>query len=298
MHSLKALVYFSLFKYPLLAKEIYLFSGARNPNEINKELSLLENKEIVYNDRGFYCLNSDQDVSRRIAGNTMAEKMMKKGIKQGVFISKFPYISAVGISGSLSKNYYDKNSDIDFFVITKPKRLWIARTILMLYKKIFLLNSKKFFCPNYFISEDSLEISEKNIFTATELLTMIPIAGNFEDFYTQNQWVYRFLPNMKTEKKPILKTIKKHWISKIITFLLNNKIGSRLDRFFLRLTLKKWKIKFKELNHEDFEIAMKSTGGVSKHHPEDFQKIVINRLNIKYKELYKKHNIKLEEEHV
>lgn len=30
------------------------------------------------------------------------------------FIAKFPFVKAVGISGSLSKGYYDNESDIDF----------------------------------------------------------------------------------------------------------------------------------------------------------------------------------------
>ena len=91
----------------------------------------------------------------------------------------------MGISGSLSKGYYDDDGDIDFFIITSPKRLWIARTFLILYKKIFLLNSRKYFCVNYFISSNALEIEEKNIFTATELTTLLPMFGNgsFHKFY-------------------------------------------------------------------------------------------------------------------
>ena len=73
---------------------------------------------------------------------------MPKAIKRAKFISKFPYIENVSISGALSKNYYNNDGDIDFFLITQPNRLWIARTLLIIYKKMFLLNSRKYFCVN------------------------------------------------------------------------------------------------------------------------------------------------------
>ncbi|TSE10872.1 MULTISPECIES: nucleotidyltransferase domain-containing protein [Aquimarina] len=298
MNSVKALLYFSLFKYPLSAEEVYLFSAAHSQDEVNNELKYLEQKGVIFSDKNFYCIdNHTKTISRRIAGNNMAKAVMDKAIKKGVFISKFPFIKAVGISGSLSKNYHDKNSDVDFFVITTSKKLWIARTLLMLYKKIFLLNSRKFFCVNYFIAEDSLEITEKNIFTATELLTLIPVSGDFELFYSKNQWVSTFLPNMEIGKSPFYENSKKNWLAKMIESILNTRIGDLLDNIFLKLTVKKWNLKFNTLNKEDFEIAMKSTSGVSKHHPQNFQKRVIARLNQKYKEFYTRYNIELEEEH-
>ncbi|MDY8138872.1 nucleotidyltransferase domain-containing protein [Aquimarina sp. 2201CG5-10] len=298
MNSLKALLYFSIFKYPLSEEEIYLFSGANNKGEINSELEYLKNKGIVSSNRNFYFIdNNVQTVSRRIEGNKMAKAVMDKAINKGRFIAKFPYVKAVGISGALSKNYHDKDGDVDFFVIASSKRLWVARTLLMLYKKIFLLNSKKFFCINYYVTEDTLEITEKNIFTATELLTLIPICGDFTKFYNENQWVSEYLPNLKIGKHSMYKEVKKNALSNFIAFILNTKIGDLLDRLFLKLTLKKWNVKFGGLSKKDFNVAMKSTNGVSKHHPQNFQKKVINRLNQKYREFQLKYNIELEEEH-
>ncbi|MBW1295775.1 nucleotidyltransferase domain-containing protein [Aquimarina litoralis] len=298
MNSLKTLLYFSIFKYPLSAKEVYRFSAATDQNEINNELAYLEQKGVVSTDNNFYFLEDNlSSVSRRIEGNKMANSVMDKAIRKGVFISKFPYVKAVGISGALSKNYHHKDGDVDYFVITESGRLWVARTLLMLYKKVFLLNSRKFFCINYFVSDDSLEISEKNIFTATELLTLIPITGNFTDFYNQNQWASNFLPNLEVNKTSMASLKKKPIISRFIESILQTKIGSFLESLFLKLTLRKWNSKFQTLSKEDFQVAMKSTNGVSKHHPQNFQKQVIDKLNKKYQEFRLKHNIELEKEH-
>jgi predicted nucleotidyltransferase len=87
-------------------------------------------------------------------------------------IKRFPFVRGVFVTGSLSKNSSDSSSDLDFMVITRKGRLWIARTLLMLFKKIFLLNSYKYFCINFLLSEDNLEIEDKNVFTATEVMTV------------------------------------------------------------------------------------------------------------------------------
>jgi len=56
-------------------------------------------------------------------------------------------------------------------------------------------------------------------------------------------------------------------------------------------------MKFSDLEDKQFNIALKSTKNVSKHHPLNFQRKVIERLNGKYDELKEKHNIHLVKEH-
>ena len=301
MKLLKPLLYFSLFQYPLTEEEIYVFSEVASKQQIKKELDNLVSEKVIYKIDEFYLFEDDASlVKRRLSGNQMAKDIQEKANNVSRFISKFPYVEGVGISGSLSKGYYDDDGDIDFFIITSPKRLWIARTLLILYKKIFLLNSKKYFCVNYFISTNSLEIEEKNRFTATELTTMLPMYGNgsFHSFYEQNKWVNSFLPN-KTVAEGLskLSPVEKPIFTKSVESILNTKLGDWLDSFFLKITYKKWKMKFNKLEDKQFNVALKSTKTVSKHHPLNFQRKVIERLNGKYDELEEKHNIHLAKEH-
>ena len=65
---------------------------------------------------------------------------------------------------NLSKNYFDANSDFDFFIITKPNRLWISRTLYILLFKLFSKEKQKLYCLNYFISEADLKINDQNLF--------------------------------------------------------------------------------------------------------------------------------------
>ena len=90
-------------------------------------------------------------------------------------IKRFPFVRGIFISGSLAKWNVSTQTDIDFFIITKRGRLWLTRSALIAFKKFFLLNSKKFFCLNYFITDDHLEIEDRNIFTAIEIASVKPI---------------------------------------------------------------------------------------------------------------------------
>jgi hypothetical protein len=134
-------LYFSIFRYPLKLEEIHSYTNHRDLEDTIEELKSLLEQKILTKVDGFYVYGNDlESVPKRMKGNVLASKVMTRAESKASFISKFPFVAAVGVSGSLSKGYYDSNSDVDFFVITAPDRLWICRTILILYKKIFLLN--------------------------------------------------------------------------------------------------------------------------------------------------------------
>lgn len=300
MESLKTILYYSIFRYPLTLEEIHSYTNNASVNETINELETLISDDIISKIDTFYVYNKDFDsVTKRLKGNIQAQKVLSIAKKRAKYIAKFPFVMAVGVSGSLSKGYYDDKSDIDFFVITKPNKLWICRTLLMAYKKIFLLNSRKYFCINYYISTQHLEIEEKNRFTATELKTLIPMEGKeiFSAFYANNLWVKNYFSKFETNLDTISNT-KKPFISKSIEFIFNTGLGKITDNLFKKITIRKWKSKFNFLSNEDFNIALKSTQNISKHHPSNFQKKVILALNSKIEEVETNFNIILSKENV
>jgi len=300
LETLKTILYFSIFRYPLKIEEIHSYTNNDTVDETSNELHHLIAEKIVTKIDDFYVYARDlESVIKRLRGNLHAQKALVKAKEKAAFISKFPYVEAVGISGSLSKGYYDKESDIDFFVITTPNKLWICRTLLMLYKKIFLLNSRKYFCVNYFIASNHLEIEEKNRFTATELKTLIPMQGKdvFEKFYAHNKWVNDYFSKFSPDLSAVTNT-ENPLLRKSIEYILDNKLGTSIDAAFKKITLKKWKSKFRFMNTEDFNIALKSTKNISKHHPSNFQKKVIHSLNHKIEEVQTNFNIVLPKEYV
>lgn len=300
METLKAILYFSIFRYPLKIEEIHSYTNNSSVDETSNELQHLIDEKILIKVDDFYVYAKDlESVTKRLRGNLQAKKALIKAKEKANFISKFPYVEAVGVSGSLSKGYYDNESDIDFFVITTPNKLWICRTLLMLYKKIFLLNSRKYFCVNYFIASNQLEIEEQNRFTATEMKSLIPMQGRdvFEKFYENNRWVSTYFSKFNPDLSSVPNT-KNPFLTNAIEFILDNRIGMSIDAAFKKITLRKWKSKFCFMNAEDFNIALKSTKNISKHHPTNFQKKVILSLNDKIEEVQTNFNIVLQKEYV
>ncbi len=274
---LATLAYFNMFDYPLRKREIFIFLGHTDEyHEFESALNVLIDEAAVFKVGEFYSLNNDFSLSeRRIRGNEKAAVMLKKANRAAKIISRFPYVRGVAVSGSLSKNFADDTADIDFFIIAAANRLWIARTFLHVFKKLtFLFNKQHFFCMNYFIDETGPEIIEKNIYTATEIATLLPLRGSaaFEKFYAANAWTKNFLPNnyMRiSSAKEITGTWFKHFIEK----LLNNRLGDLLDSFFMKLTDKRWneKTKMKKRNVRGVLMSLRASKHYSKPDPANFQ---------------------------
>lgn len=296
---IKTLAYYDIFDYPLKAEEIYYNLGTNSVSltEIENEVEQLCKIGITFNKNNFYLLrNNENFISRRLEGNRLAEIKLISAYRMTKLISKFPYVRAVLLSGSISKGYMEKDSDVDYFIITHPNRLWVTRLLLMLFKKVFLLNSRKVFCINYFVDTETLEIEEKNIFTATELATLIPIYGKdlYDELYKNNIWIKKFYPNFPKRDNEILVNKNNLFIQNLIEKTLNNSLGDKLDDFAMNLFEKSNHKKYREYNSNDFQVAFKTSKHESKHHPKFFQKRVLEAFNDKLKSIENNYNVSLD----
>lgn len=286
---LHTLSYFDVFGYPLTSDEIKLFfRGQENPNgNVDKAINILVSQKKVFRQQQFFLLNNNvKQVNKRLEGNKRAERYLQIAKKMSVLIGNFPFVRGVFVSGSLSKGYIGEDADIDYFIVTKPQRLWLARTALVLFKKLFLLNSRKYFCVNYFLDEDHLEIEEKNLFTATELVTLLPMYNPnvFKNLKQENQWVTQFYPFHDWSNYNLTHIGKGSYLKQFLEFVLSGSLGSTLDKLSMKFTLFFWRKKFKHFTPKEFGHALKSRQYVSKHHPQNFQKKVMDAYNQKINE--------------
>jgi hypothetical protein len=247
---LKVLAYFDIFQYPLTQNDIHQFLNAQvDPEILPAILAKLVEEKTIYQLDEFYSLQNDMDLAvKRRTGNEKAAGLLKKAARIGKLLSKFPYVRGIGVSGSLSKNYADEKADIDFFIITKANRLWIARTLMHCFKKLtFLRGHQHFYCMNYYIDESALAIHDKNIFTAIEIKTLLPVDGatTFTAFFDSNQWTDDFFPNcvFRDQQQPDLPG---SLIKRFFEWLFNNKTGHWVDNILWKMTAYRWKRK--ELN--------------------------------------------------
>ena len=295
---IRTLAYYDIFSYPLTASEVYhnLRDNHTSLDEVKRELEKLSGNRILHQKGEFYLLNNnDNNIKRREKGNVLAKKRLKTAQRVSGFISRFPFIRGILLSGSISKGFMEEDSDIDYFVITHPNRVWFTRLMLMLFKKIFLLNSKKIFCINYFVDSENLEIQEKNIFTATELVTLLPTFSTemYEELYAKNIWMRQFYPNFPKRETTEVLDRKNGILKSNLEKLLGNKLGDKIDDFAMALFDTFNKTKYKNYDKEEFKIAFKSSKKESKHHPKFFQKKVLQEFDRKIKSLEEKLGIPL-----
>jgi hypothetical protein len=287
---LKSLLYFDIFQYPLTALELTKLHPLHDTkaDAVAEALQQLILRGMIHRDGEFYQIPASPGYAdRRQRGNALAGQRMQRAMQRSRLIAAFPFVQAVMISGSLSKNYMEPGSDIDFFIVTQPGRLWVTRTLLIVYKKIVLFNSHKDFCLNYFIDTDHLEIEDKNIFTATEVAYLLPTHNPelYKAFRAANVWADTFYPNYGLRRVEDCASMERGVFKRIGEWLLNGRIGEWLDASFMRVTMRRWQRKFTHLEQERFEVAMRSRKYVSKHHPSAFQDRVIGKLQEKQQEL-------------
>ena len=280
---LATLAYFDIFNYPLTSGEIYLFLKNRYKlGEFDLAINFLLNSRSIYLFDKFYSLKNDYYLTtRRYAGNKKAAELIKIAGKISNMLIKFPYVRGIAISGSLSKNFADENSDIDLFIITAPNRLWIARTLMHAFKKLtFLVNKQDYFCMNYYIDEQQLEIVEKTIYTAIEVVTLIPLQGDtlFEQFYSSNAWTREYLPN-KIMRVSSAKPVKKAWLKTLVEVMFNNPVGNAIDNILMKITAGRWikKTTLKKLNSKGSVMALDVSKHFAKPDPRNFQNKLLNQ---------------------
>lgn len=276
----RALLYFEIFSYPLTADEVFYFSDYRDAcaEDILEKLENLVNQGVVFHFDGYYqTQNKPEWIARRLDCNRRAQSFLPLAHRMARLIGFFPYIRGVLVSGSLSKHCMRTDSDIDFFIITEPGRLWLARTMLVVFKKVFLFNSHKYFCVNYFVDTEHLEIEEKNLFTATETVTLLPVYGKewYHAFWASNLWARERLSHFPKRSTDRVRNHSKSYLKKTLEWLLRNKAGDWLDEKMMHITLSFWKKKFRHFESDRFDLAFKSRRYVSKHHPLHFQEKVL-----------------------
>ncbi len=289
---LKALAYFDIFRYPLTIEEITFFlHSPADMEEVKQQALALLRAGRVYAVNDFFMLQDDVTLAeRRTKGNQLAIQELKKAASSARWLFRFPFVRSIAVSGSLSKNYADEHTDIDFFVITAGGRLWITRTLLhLLYKLPRFTGKGRPFCLNYYIDDAGMEIEEKNIFTATEIVTLLPLEGeaSFKQFRAANEWVSSYYPQHSNSTASIGSTSTSR-IKRLLEALFNNRFGNWLEHRLMEATSRRWQKKMlrNAVNEKGIRISMKAGKHYSKPDPENFQRNIIhlyeqrvNRLN-------------------
>jgi hypothetical protein len=216
---LQTLCWFALFEYPLTSFEIwkYLFGKTSSLEEV---LFCLDQStylhERLYQKDGFFFLKFYENVSSKWLKNHHENfldsvRKLKKVRTALWFFRLFPSVECVMACNSLAWFSTKPDSDIDLFILVKPKTIWLTRLLLVLpfalLKKRPESRKKDPFCFSFFLTTDHLDIEpfafkESDPYLAYWIFSLIPLFDRrqiFEEFIQKNIWAKVYFPNAQAK---------------------------------------------------------------------------------------------------
>lgn len=286
MHDniLKIILYFDVFSYPLKEEEIISYvRSSKNDSDTLQAINDLHKQGVVKYQDGYYFVGDPSKIERRKQGNMLAKKRMRSAMFYSRIISWFPYVRSIMLSGSISKGYMGEKDDIDYFIVTQPGRLWITRTLLTLFKKIFLLNSYRNFCINYFTDADNLAIKERNRFAATEIVFLLPVfkSSFYSKMIDNNHWLKSYYPEFTQKNEACIEG--DIWLKKWIEKLFNNRLGDKFEDFLFQKSVNFIHKKFSKMDNQSFKNSFSLKRNELRYFPEKIQMQISDDYSLKLK---------------
>lgn len=253
---LNTICYYDILNYPLTPFEIWKYLILADGDLVEKEYNSYSIADIlnrlkhsylsrfIENKKGFYFLRGrDFLVEQRIARGKISASKIKKMSRAVSLLRVVPFLRMVLITGRLAMRNAQPKSDWDVLVVVKKNRIWLGRTLVTLWAHILGKRRhhdriKDRLCFNYFVTTDSLEIRNKDFFSANEYSFCYPLfdAKNyFHRFQLRNAWIRDYKPNYYLSLMGNKFSLKDRGFLKIIRTIGEN----ILDHDFLERYLEK-----------------------------------------------------------
>jgi hypothetical protein len=140
-------------------------------------------------------------------------------------------VRLVGVTGSLAANNATADADIDYILIAAPERLWLVRALAIGVVRLARTSGVSV-CPNLLLTTNALALPHQDVYTAHELLQMVPLSGSdvYAELRAQNRWVDHILPNRSAlaQAVPPLGQIANK-IKTLAEMGLGGPLGTRID---------------------------------------------------------------------
>jgi len=235
----RTVAYVDIFDFPLTAAEIHRYlKGVRaTPAAVRQALQGEEflTKRLSRVD-GLYALPGREEiVATRKARREIAARLWPQAVRYGRQIGALPFVRMTAVTGSLAVDNAASDADIDFFIVSAAGRVWLSRAFVVLVVRLAARRGIHL-CPNYFLSDQMLSFTERDLYAAHELAQMVLIAGHevYGQLWADNSWMENFLPNAAGPPRELAlaepSKRARPWSSGA-EFLLSSRLGSRLEKW-------------------------------------------------------------------
>lgn len=261
---IRTIRFFDIFNYPLTPLEthrLYL-RGESSPSLIKEgdrgvdfttvltTLSQLVTEKKLSTLHGFYFLPGREElVEKRRSCQIMAIPRWDIALRAFRWLRSVPFIKMAALCNMNPIDAVRPESDIDVFIITAPRRLWLARaftTTLFALTGVWRSQSapsmrvKDKLCLSFFVSQGAQDLAPLqrqpyDPYLLEWVALLAPMyeggAGAMDSFWQANSWIKKYLPNaepMILAKRRLVKT-GKNWWGKLAELVLGGWVGDQLE---------------------------------------------------------------------
>ena len=259
--------YVDVFDYPLTPAEIhrYLIRLPLTPQDTQHFLHKggLVPEHLSQRD-GLYMLPGREAVAEvRQRRQEASRELWPAAVAYGHLIAGMPFVRLVAITGSLSVNNVNRGGDIDYLVVTANDHLWVSRAFVLLIVRWAARRGHEV-CPNYFLSERALRLSDRSLYTAHEIAQMVPLYGRrvYDALRQANDWTREYLPNAAgppatlRDAETYLRRLGPSPNHHLLEATLATPPGLRLDRWEMRRKIDKFRRVYQGWQESDFSPDM------------------------------------------
>lgn len=159
----KIISYFDLFDYPLTLLEVS--SYLPNKASLTIIIDILESlKPYIFEHNGFYGLKGREEIINiRTKRYNYSNRKIKTAQRFLVLFKYLPFIKVISLANSIGAHNLREGSDIDFFIICSPRRLWLTRFLLagtakILNRRPTTKNKRDKICLSFYITTENLNL--------------------------------------------------------------------------------------------------------------------------------------------
>lgn len=238
---LRTVLYADVFRFPLTTAEIHHFLIWHEPIEKDAIVKWLTNSPLLHQklarEGEYVVLRGREDlIPLRVARDAASRELWPLALRYGRWLSRLPFVRMVALTGALAmRNPTDAHDDLDYLLVTAPRRVWLARAFSIILVRLARLQSIEI-CPNYVLAESNLTQERQDIFIAHEVSQMVPLYGHglYCRLREGNPWVSDYLPNASSifhagDDRPF----GRGWMimKSLLEAILGGAIGDRLENW-------------------------------------------------------------------
>ena len=218
----RSVLYAALFDYPLTLAELRqtLTRSRQTATEILTTFrGSLALQDVVETQDGYFfpagCAHF-LDIRRRREVRSRAFLSMHRPLLW--LVGRCPYVRLVALSGSIAHLNLEAGGDLDLFIVTKGAHVWTVAVLVVLLAK--LLGRRRTLCANFIVADTALNFSPPDLFTASQIVGLTPIAGGamFQRLLDANPFVAEHYPNFHAADRAPARTRRVNrfgWVKRV-----------------------------------------------------------------------------------